>query len=325
MLIQHIFAESSPGIYGLVKFCWHSIFCRISWFLPRQQILHTQLSIVESSSGILITQQVFADTSYFCWISSFRWLVKFFANTTYFCWVIIRYLCGLIKFCWHSIFCRISWLLLRPQIFAYSAIFCRVIIRHFDNSASFCWHSIFLLNQLISLTWQIFADTTYFCWVITMSSQRNELIQQKIRCVSNNLVSYHMSDDDSTKDSWVSKNVVSQQKSADTAYFADTADFCWDSKFLLTQLSFVESSSAILITQQVCADTAYFSLNQLISLTCQIFCWYSTFLLSHHQVFVRTNQLLLTQHILPNQLIFAETANFCLLSYLLSSYHRAFW
>jgi len=34
-----------------------------------------------------------------------------------------------------------------------------------------------------------------------MTSQRNELIQQKIRCVSNNLVSYHMSDDDSTKDS----------------------------------------------------------------------------------------------------------------------------
>jgi len=30
-------------------------------------------------------------------------LVNFFANTAYFSWVIIRYLCGLIKFCWHSI------------------------------------------------------------------------------------------------------------------------------------------------------------------------------------------------------------------------------
>jgi len=40
---------------------------------------------------------------------------------------------------------------------------------------------------------------------------------------------------------------------------------------LLTQLSFVESSSGILITQQVSADTAHFLLNQLISLTCQIF------------------------------------------------------
>jgi len=131
---------------GLIKFCWHSIFCQINWFLLRQQILHTQLSIVESSSGILITQQIFADTAYFCWISSFRWLVKFFADTAYFCWVITTILCGLIKFCWHSIFCRISWFLLRQQIFAYTDIYCRLIIRHFDNSASFCWHSVFSLN-----------------------------------------------------------------------------------------------------------------------------------------------------------------------------------
>ena len=73
------------------------------------------------------------DTAYFCWISSFRWLVKFF--------------------CWYSIFCWISWFLLRQQIFAYLAIFCWVIIRHFDNSASFCWHSVFFcwLDQRLNV------------------------------------------------------------------------------------------------------------------------------------------------------------------------------
>jgi len=77
----------------------------------------------------------------FCWISSFRWLVKLFWYSI-FCWVITMYLCWLIKFCWHCIFCWISWCLPIQQIFAYSAIFCCVIIRHFDNSASSCWHSI---------------------------------------------------------------------------------------------------------------------------------------------------------------------------------------
>ena len=131
------------------------------------------------------------------------------------------YLCGLTKFCWHSIFCRISWFFLRQQMFAYSPIFCRVITRHFDNSA------YFLLNQLISLTCQIFADTAYFCWVITMYLWGlTKFCWHSIFC-------------------WISW-------------------FFWDSKFLLTQLSLVESSSGILIIQQVFADTAYF-------------CWISSF------------------------------------------------
>jgi len=34
-------------------------------------LLTTQLSFAESSSGILMTQQVFADTAYFCWPVNF--------------------------------------------------------------------------------------------------------------------------------------------------------------------------------------------------------------------------------------------------------------
>jgi len=99
--------------------------------------------IVESSTGILLTLQVFADAAYFLLNQLISLTCQIFADTAYFCWVITRYLCGLIQFCWHSMFCWINWFLVRQQIFAYSAIFCWVIIRHFDNSASFCCHSEF--------------------------------------------------------------------------------------------------------------------------------------------------------------------------------------
>jgi len=62
-----IFVLSHHHVYALTnQFLLTHIFCWISWFLLRQHFFFfTQLSFVESSSGILITQQVFADTAYF--------------------------------------------------------------------------------------------------------------------------------------------------------------------------------------------------------------------------------------------------------------------
>jgi len=133
------------------------------------------------------------------------------------------HLCQLIRFCWHIIFCWISWFLLRQQIFAYSAIFCCVIIRHFDNCASFCWHSIFLLNQVISLTCQILVDTAYFL----LSHRHVFVLTNQI------LPTQHI--------------LLNQLIFAEPAFF------------LLTQISFVDSSSGIFITHQVFAVTVYFS------------------------------------------------------------------
>jgi len=110
--------------------------------------LLTQLSFVESSSGILITQQVFADSVFFAESSHF-------ADLSIFCWYSISLLSH------HQVFVLTNQMLLtqhivlnqlmRQQIVAYSAIFCWVIIRHFDNSARFWWHIVFLLNQLLLL------------------------------------------------------------------------------------------------------------------------------------------------------------------------------
>jgi len=102
--------------------------------------LLTQLYYVETSSGTLITNQVFADTAYFLLNQLISLTCQIFDDIAYTCTVITTYLCCLIEFYWHSIFCWISWFLLKQQISAYSAIFCWVIIRH----------------------QQVFADTAYF-------------------------------------------------------------------------------------------------------------------------------------------------------------------
>jgi len=211
---------------GLIKFCWHSIFCSISWFLLRQQIFAYSASFVESSQGI------FADAASFCWQSvffaepaHFCWLVNFlstqhiFADSADFGWDSKFLFTQHVLLSYHHAFCGV-------RIFAYSAIFCLFIISHFDNSASFCWHSVFIAESAHFADLSNFCWYSIFCWDITMYlCWLIKFCWHSIFC-------------------WIS-------------WF-----FCWDSKFLLTQ---------ILITQQVFADTAYFLLNQLISLTCQTF------------------------------------------------------
>jgi len=75
-------------LWGQIKFCWHSIFCRISWFCWDGKFLLTKLAIFWSShhqafcqlSKFLLTQRIFAESAHFADLSS----QIFFADTAYF-------------------------------------------------------------------------------------------------------------------------------------------------------------------------------------------------------------------------------------------------
>ena len=225
--------EQTELILAPVLLSHHQTCCRLSnFFADTAYFLLNQ--------PILLTDRIFADTTYFCWVitrnfadsskfadTSFLLNQLIFPESANFCLLSISYQAFFLTqqvFTDTAYFCRMSWFLLRLHFFTYQASFVE---------SSLC----ILLTQKVLLTayfakWAHFADSSnfcwaYFCWVITRD-------------------------------------------------FCGLIKFCWHSIFcwiswsllrrqiLLTQHLLLSPHQAFLLTQQVFADKENFLLNQLI-------------------------------------------------------------